>query len=147
MSYLFLFILFIRFSLGIYFYIVYICQFQPPSSPYPPALLHPDNLCILYVCVFISALVGLLFCLISVLSITWPQASNRGLDHLTQVQVQSVPLNWVLCVLDNIKCSSQNSFFFFIVVDFVIHWNESAMGLHVFPILIPPPTSLSTQSL
>ena len=30
---------------------------------------------------------------------------------------------------------------------FVIHWNESAMGLHVFPIPIPPPTSLSTRSL
>ena len=52
-------------------YIVYICQFQPPSSPYPPALLHPGiNLCILYVFVSISALVGLLFSLISVLSIT-----------------------------------------------------------------------------
>ena len=38
-------------------------------------------------------------------------------------------------------------FFFFIVVGFVIHWNESAMGLHVFPIPIPPPTSLSTRSL
>ena len=36
---------------------------------------------------------------------------------------------------------------FFIVVDFVIHWNETAMGLHVFPIPIPPPTSLSTRSL
>ena len=36
---------------------------------------------------------------------------------------------------------------FFIVVGFVIHWNETAMGLHVFPILIPPPTSLSTRSL
>ena len=36
---------------------------------------------------------------------------------------------------------------FFIVVDFVIHWNETAMGLHVFPIPIAPPTSLSTQSL
>ena len=33
------------------------------------------------------------------------------------------------------------------VVDFVIHWNETAMGLHVFPILIPPPTSLCTRSL
>ena len=36
---------------------------------------------------------------------------------------------------------------FFIVVAFVIHWNESAMDLHVLPIPIPPPTSLSTQSL
>ena len=34
----------------------------------------------------------------------------------------------------------------FFVVDFVIHWNETAMGLHVFPIPIPPPTSLSTRS-
>ena len=24
-------------------------------------------------------------------------------------------------------------------MDFVIHWNETAMGLHVFPIPIPPP--------
>ena len=32
-----------------------------------------------------------------------------------------------------------------IVVGFVIHWRESAMELHVFPIPIPPPTSLSTQ--
>ena len=30
---------------------------------------------------------------------------------------------------------------------FVIHWHESAMDLHVSPIQIPPPTSLSTQSL
>ena len=37
--------------------------------------------------------------------------------------------------------------FFFIVVGFVIHWNETAMGLHVFPIPIPPPTSLSARSL
>ena len=35
----------------------------------------------------------------------------------------------------------------FIVVDFVIHWNETAMGLHVFPMPMPPPTSLSTRSL
>ena len=33
------------------------------------------------------------------------------------------------------------------VVDFVIHWDETAMGLHVFPIPIPPPISLSTHSL
>ena len=30
---------------------------------------------------------------------------------------------------------------------FVIHWNESAMDLHVFPIPIPPPTSLSIRFL
>ena len=34
-----------------------------------------------------------------------------------------------------------------IVVVFVIHWHESAMELHVFPIPIPSPTSLSTQFL
>ena len=37
-------------------------------------------------------------------------------------------------------------FFFKFVVNFVIHWNETAMGLHVFPIPIPPATSLSTRS-
>ena len=31
-------------------------------------------------------------------------------------------------------------------MNFVIHWNETAMGLHVFPIPIPPPPSLSTQA-
>ena len=30
---------------------------------------------------------------------------------------------------------------------FVIRWHESAMELHVFPIPIPPPTSLSTRFL
>ena len=34
-----------------------------------------------------------------------------------------------------------------IAVGFVIHWHESAMELHVFPIPIPPPTSLSTWFL
>ena len=38
-------------------------------------------------------------------------------------------------------------YLFFIVVGFVLHWNESAMGLHVFPILIPSATSLSTRPL
>ena len=32
-------------------------------------------------------------------------------------------------------------------MNFVIHWNEKALGSHVFPIPIPPPTSLPTCSL
>ena len=36
--------------------------------------------------------------------------------------------------------------FFLFVVDFVIHWNESAMGLQVFSIPIPPHTSLFNRS-
>ena len=38
-------------------------------------------------------------------------------------------------------------FLYNIKVGFVIHWHESAMDLHVFLNPIPPPTSLSTQSL
>ena len=41
---------------------------------------------------------------------------------------------------------SWSSFFFLFLVNFVIHWNETAMGLHEFPIPIPPHTSLSTRS-
>ena len=50
---------------------------------------------------------------------------------------------------------SNDTFFFFYFyfvyfifsVVFVIHWHESAMDLHVFPIPIPPPTTHSTRSL
>ena len=38
-------------------------------------------------------------------------------------------------------------FYFLFVVNFVIHWNEKALGSHVFPIPISPPTSLPTRSL
>ena len=45
----------------------------------------------------------------------------------------------------NYSCSFFFSFLFFFlfVVNFVIHWNEKALGSHVFPIPIPPPTSLN----
>ena len=36
-------------------------------------------------------------------------------------------------------------YLFLFVVDFVIHWNETAMGLHVFPIPIPASFSLSEE--
>ena len=38
-------------------------------------------------------------------------------------------------------------FFFLFVVNFVIHWNEKALGSQVFLIPIPPPTALPTRSL
>ena len=69
----------------------------------------------------------------------------------------SIFLWWILLLVVYLKrhCQIQGhlgflSFFFiyfFIVVGFVIHWNESAMDLHVFTIPILPPTSLSAQSL
>ena len=36
---------------------------------------------------------------------------------------------------------------FLFVVNSIIHWNEKALGSHVFPIPIPSPTSLPTRSL
>ena len=60
------------------------------------------------------------------------------------------PFQGFLVALESKRCISDYMFFIFFflfVVDFVIHWNETAMGLHVFPIPIPPPTSLSTRFL
>ena len=55
------------------------------------------------------------------------------------------PKNW--CFFFSFIFISWRLIIYDIVVVFVIHWHESAMDLHVFPIPIPPPTSLSTCSL
>ena len=57
-----------------------------------------------------------------------------------------------LVIWDTEACIRLHSFLFLFFISrrlmvFVIHWQESAMILHVFPILIPPPTSLSAWSL
>ena len=74
-------------------------------------------------------------------------------------QEQPNPKKWgirqyhIYFIIKDIGANREGSYFFFFfsfflfVVDFVIHWNETAKGLHVFPIPIPPPTSLSTRSL
>ena len=51
---------------------------------------------------------------------------------------------------ESVWLSTHIFFFFFLflfVVNFVIHWNEKALGSRVFPIPIPPPTSLRIRSL
>ena len=54
-----------------------------------------------------------------------------------------------VCFYEEFNPVLRKGFYLFIYfcTGFVLHWNETAMGLHVFPIPIPPPTSLSTRSL
>ena len=69
------------------------------------------------------------------------KSTHSLLCHFCSIE----PVSWVfLFFFLTFRCCI---FFFLFVVDFVIHLNETAMGLHVFPIPIPPPTSLSTQVL
>ena len=60
-------------------------------------------------------------------------------------KIKSIKLKNILC--QQIPVSFSFFLFFFFVVNSVIHWNEKALGSHVFPIPIPPPTSLPTRSL
>ena len=73
--------------------------------------------------------------------------SHKIKGHLLLRRKPMTNLGRVLKQRDIILFCFFNYYYFFIVVDFVIHRNETAMGLHVFPIPNPPPTSLSTQSL
>ena len=63
---------------------------------------------------------------------------------------------WLLHLWTSRSFFFSNFFFFFlvggellynIVMIFAIHWHESAMDPHVFPMPIPPPASLPTPSL
>ena len=65
------------------------------------------------------------------------RGSNPGLKHCRRILPP--PPHLFLLV--------GGSLLYNIVVVFVIHWHESAMDLHVFPIPIPPPASLSARSL
>ena len=83
-------------------------------------------------------------------SLKWKQSPNHW---STSELPKSLSLYFTFSSLTN-HVPGWVSFFFswrlitlYIVVVFVIHWHESAMDLHVFPIPIPPPTSFSTRSL
>ena len=79
--------------------------------------------------------------------------------RLSSAAAQPCCTAWHGCLCSHLLCEQCLLFFFFsfifiswrlihnIAVGFVIHWHESAMELHVFPIPIPPPTSLSTRFL
>ena len=82
--------------------------------------------------------------------IPWTEELGRlqsmGLKSQTQLNT-----NASICTYINIFATFFLNFLFFllvggsllynIVVSFATHWNESAMDLHVFPILIPPPAT------
>ena len=75
----------------------------------------------------------------SLWTLSWKQ------HHLSAISQWS---QWSHCL--TLYCEKPSfhifSFFFLFVVNFVIHWNKTAMGLHVLPIPIPPPTPLFTRS-
>ena len=91
----------------------------------------------------------------SVHAISWARILGWVAISFPRASLQALDWTWVSCI----SCIGRQILFFFFnfffilfiyflfVVDFVIHLNETAMGLHVFPIPIPTPTSLSTRSV
>ena len=89
----------------------------------------------------------------------WHAAVHRAAKSWTRLSIWT-KLNYISDSFVDYEGYSISSSFFFnffllaggkllynIVVGFVIHWNESAMDVHMSPIPIPPPTSFSTRSL
>ena len=92
--------------------------------------------------------------------VSWSPFYEPGLDqHCIKMNIaqhlEKSP--WIL-LINTVMNTPSILFFPFIFISrrlitlqycsgFVIHWHESAMDLHVFPIPIPPPTSLSARSL
>ena len=71
---------------------------------------------------------------------------TRGMNK-DMVHIHSEIFLFVVAIFSPFIFISWRLLLYYIVVGFAIHWHESAMDLHVFPFLIPPPTSLPTPSL
>ena len=84
--------------------------------------------------------------------------NKRSLELKTIILSYSFPYKVYILPSSNLDIREDFCLFSFIFISwrlitlqycsgFAIHWHESAMDLHVFPILNPPPTCLSIPSL
>ena len=67
---------------------------------------------------------------------------HGGRENYILTQILPLAMTFLKCVALLLNCVQLFFLIFFnfflFVVNFVIHWNETAMGLHVFPIPITP---------